>query len=287
MTHYQDHPFGSARFADPSEVRRAFRRKGGVPIGFYQGRKLYHSAQAGALLIGGAGCGKFTGQLSHIMGAPGRKKGRKYEPPRYLILDPKGEMAAVMGPGLVHQGAHVYYINAYGLHGLPSHSVSLLSHLKSTSGTLVADARRTARTFLPESGGGDAKFFEQKAQNWLDPLLRGLVHADGSVSPQSLFELISMIRAVPEGWVQMAESMAALGEPDLNVAYHEMIEMAENSRRTYDSVLSEISNALAFMNDPALQQTFTGDASADFSLDVLTEDSERPVFVFLMMSVVI
>lgn len=240
---------------------------------------LSHSAQADALLIGGAGCGKFTTMLSHIMGA----QGRKGEPPRYLILDPKGEMAAVMGPGLVHQSAHVYYINPFGLHDLPNHSVSLLSHLKPHSNTLVADARRTARTFLPESGGGDAKFFEQKAQNWLDPLLRGLVHADGSVSSQSIFELISMIRAAPEAWEQMAESMAALGEPDLQTAFREMIDMAENSRKTYDPVISEISNALAFMNDPKLQNTFVGEAGADFTLDVLTDDGDRPVFVFLMM----
>lgn len=279
MTHYQDHPHGSARFAYANEVRRAFRKKGGVPIGFHRGRMLSHSAQAGALLIGGAGCGKFTTMLSHIMGA----KSRKGEPSRYLILDPKGEMAAVMAPGLIHQGAHVYYINPYNLHGLPNHSISLLSHLKPDSSTLVADTRRTARTFLPESGGGDAKFFEQKAQNWLDPLVRGLVHADGSVSPQSLFDLVSMIRSAPEAWAQMADAMAALGEPDLQVTYREMIEMAENSRRTYDSVLSEMSNALAFMNDPNLQNSFVGEAGADFTLDVLTEDSDRPVFVFLMM----
>ncbi len=279
MAHYQDNPYGSARLADPVEVRRAFRAKGGVPVGFYRGRKLYHSGQAGALLIGGAGSGKFTTMLSHIMDAPGRKG----EPPRYLILDPKGEMAAVIGPGLAQIGAHVYTINPYQLHGLPNHSISLLGHLKAGSQTLVADSRRVARSLLPESGGGEARFFEQKAQNWVDPLLRGLVHADGSASAQSLFDLVGMIRAAPDSWAQMSDSMAALGEPDLHIAYTEMIEMAENSRRTYDSVLSEISNALAFMTDPALQNTFVGDAQADFTLDVLAEEGQRPVYVFMVM----
>lgn len=279
MIHYQDNPHGSARFAEPPEVRRAFRDSGGLPIGFHRGRQLTHSGQAGALLIGGAGCGKFTTMLSHIIGA----RGRKGEPQRYLILDPKGEMAAVMGPGLVHQNAHVYYINPYGLHGLPNHSVSLLSHLKPGSNTLVADARQTARSLLPESGGGDARFFEQKSQNWIDPLLRGLVHMDGSASLLSLYELISMIRAAPEAWAEMAESLAARGEPDLGVTYAEMVEMAESSRKTYDSVLSEIANALAFMNDPNLQNGFVSDAGADFTLDVLTEDNPCPVYVFVMM----
>ncbi|WP_027237591.1 type IV secretory system conjugative DNA transfer family protein [Leisingera caerulea] len=279
MNHYQENPFGSARFATPLEVRGAFRGKGGLPMGFHHGRQLFHDQQAGALLIGGAGSGKFTTVLSHLLAAPGRKG----EPQRVLAVDPKGEMAAVIGPGLVHMGAHVYYVNPYHLHGLPNHSLNIYSHLKPDAPALVADTRRAARTLLPESGGGDARFFEQKAQNWADPLIRGLVHRDGSVSPRSLHDLISMIRAEPEGWAQMAETMAALGEPDLDTAFREMLDMAKHSRKTYDSVLSEITNAVAFMNDPALQQSFVGEDEADFTLDVLTEDSQRPVFVFLMM----
>lgn len=138
-------------------------------------------------------------------------------------------------------------------------------------------------TLLPESGGGEARFFEHKAQNWLDALLRGLVHLDGGVSLLSLYELVGMIRAQPEGWAQTSAAMAAKGEPDLAVTYAEMLGMAEVSRKTYDSVMAEISNALAFMADPALQRTFTAKAAADFTLDVLTADGGRPVTVFLMM----
>ena len=280
MNFHEEYPFGSARFATPLEMLRAFRKRGGVPVGFFGGRMLSHSRQAGALLIGGAGSGKFVGVLSHIMGDDGRGRG---EPPRYAILDPKGEMAAVIGPGLVHRGAHVYTINPYGLHGILGHGAALLAHLVPRSPMLVADTRRVARTLLPESGGGEARFFEQKAQNWLDALLRGLVHADGGVSLLSLYELVGMIRAAPDSWAQMSESMAALGEPDLAVTYAEMREMAAESRKTYDSVMAEMSNALAFMTDPALQRSFTGAAEADFTLDVLTQDGGRPVYVFLMM----
>ncbi|MFT4013113.1 MAG: hypothetical protein QM682_06865 [Paracoccus sp. (in: a-proteobacteria)] len=133
------------------------------------------------LLIGGVGSGKFVSVLAHIMADTGRGKD---QPPRYAILDPKGELAAVIGRGLVHQGAHVYCINPYPLHGLPDHSVALLAHLP----LLVADSRRMARTPLPDSGGGEARFFEHKAQNWLDALLRGLVHLDGDVSLEQRIE---------------------------------------------------------------------------------------------------
>lgn len=279
MTHAQQHPFGSARFASDQDVLRAFRYKGGVPFGFLRGRKLHHSKQAGMLLIGGAGSGKFTSVLAHIMSSHGRKG----EPLRYAIFDPKRELREVLEPRFASIGAAVYEFNAHGTHGKNGLRLSLMSHLVRGSRTLVADSRRCARTFIPESGGGDSRFFEQKAQNWLDPLIRGLVHADGGVSPLSLFELIGMIRSAPEAWSQMADVMAGLGEPDLRVAYDEMIEMADQSRRTFDSVMSEISNALAFMSDPLLQAALASTDQADFTLDVLLEDSDRPVFVFFVI----
>ncbi len=198
MSFTHDHPHGSARFAESHEVRRAFRKKGGLPVGFYRRQMLTHSGQAGALLIGGAGSGKFTTMLAHIMGA----QGRRGEPARYAFLDPKGEMAAVIGLGLVHRGAHAYFINAYRLHDLTDPSVALYSHLVPGSPTLVADSRRAARTLLPESGGADAMFFDQTGQNWTDAPMRGLLHADGCVSPLCIYELIGMMRRAPGGRVQ-------------------------------------------------------------------------------------
>ena len=248
----QQFPYGSARFARPLEVRRAFRSIGGVPFAFHGGRKLYHSKQAGMLLIGGAGSGKFTSVLSHIMAAPGRAG----EPPRYAIFDPKRELRAVLEPYLAHIKARVYEINPYFTHGVTGHRLSILSHLTPDSPRLVGDSRRVARTLLPESGGGDSHFFDQKAQNWLDPLMRGLVHLDGGVSPTSLYDLVGMIRVDPDAWIDTAGVMAELGEPDLRITFTEMIEMAEDSRRTFDSVMGGMTNALAIMNDPRLQAGF-------------------------------
>lgn len=279
MSHSHDHPYGSARFASDTEIRRAFRKRGGLPFGFHHGRRLDHAKGAGALVIGGSGSEKFVSVLSHSMKAQGRKN----EPARFAWLSPKGEEAAVIGPGLIHQGAHVFYLNPYGLHGLPGHAVDLFSHLRPNSPSLVADCRRAARNWLPESGGGESRFFEQKGQNWLAAIIRGLVHADGQVSPLSIAETLGMIQAAPEAWDEVADSIAALGEPDLRIAFAEMREMREASPRTYQSVMSEITNAFAVMADPALQASFVGSAQADFSLDVLTEESNRPVYVFLMM----
>ncbi|CUJ30424.1 type IV secretory system conjugative DNA transfer family protein [Cognatishimia activa] len=279
MRFEEQYPYGSARFAQNLEIGRAFKAKGGVPFGFYNGRKLYHSKNAGMLLIGGAGSGKFTSILAHLMDAPGRS----CEPARYAIFDPKRELRAVMEPYFASIKARVYEINPYFTHGVQGNRLSLLSHLTPNSPRLVADCRRVARTFLPESGGGDSAFFDQKGQNWLDALMRGLVHLDGGVSPTSLYELIGMVRSYPDAWEETAEVMSALGEGDLRITFDEMLDMAAESRRTFDSVMGGISNALAFMNDPRLQTSLVRTSEADFTLDVLCEKNSNPVFVFFVM----
>lgn len=279
MRFEEQYPYGSARFAGPLEIHRAFKAKGGVPFGFYKGRKLFHAKNAGMLLIGGAGSGKFTSVLAHLMDAPGRGG----EAARYAIFDPKRELRAVMEPYFAHLKARVYEINPYFTHGVQGNRLSLLSHLTPNSPRLVADCRRAARTFLPESGGGDSQFFDQKGQNWLDALMRGLVHLDGGVSPTSLYELIGMVRSYPEAWEETASVMSAVGEPDLKITFDEMLDMAAESRRTFDSVMGGISNALAFMNDPRLQAVLVHSQEADFTLDVLCENSGEPVFVFFVM----
>ncbi|MFG5379692.1 hypothetical protein [Yoonia sp. R2-816] len=144
MTFDEQYPYGSARFASPIEINRAFRASGGVPFAFHGKRKLYHSKQAGMLLIGGAGSGNFTSVLAHIMNAPGRNG----EPPRYAIFDPKRELRAVMEPYFASIKARVYEINPYFTHGVQGSTLSLFSHLTKDSPRLVADSRRVARTLL-------------------------------------------------------------------------------------------------------------------------------------------
>ncbi len=278
---YEDHPYGSASLAQPHEVLRAFRDKGGIPFGFMGRQMLTHSSSAGAVLVSGAGAGKLTTVLGHILGA----KGRKGRPVRMAIIDPKGEMAAVIAPGLVHRGAKAYISNAFNLHNLPNHRVNLWAHLVPDSPTLVADCRNAAQQVIALGGGGEARFFEQKAQNWVEALIRGLVTLDGETSHLRLFELVNLIRSNIEAWESLSNLMARRGSPDLGAVYGEMLSMARDSERTFSSVMGEISNAMAKFSDPRLQDSFVGTAQSDFDLSVLTADTDEDIYVFFVMPV--
>ena len=290
---YEDHPYGSARLEDDEAVLRAFRDLSGIPFGYVGRHALTHSSNAGALLISGAGAQKFTTVLSHVLAAQGRGSRRaslpflkgKKRPVRMAIIDPKGEMAAVIGPGLIHRGAKVFTVNPFNLHGLPNHRVNLWAHLLPQSPTLVADCRSAAEQILPVLIKDGNRFWEKKAQNWVEALIRGLVYLDGEVSHLRLYELINLIRANHEAWAQLSEVMASRGSPDLASEYAEMLKAERDNERVYHSVLGEISNVIAYYGDPRLQDTFVGSSAADFSCDVLTEDDGGDVYVFFIMPV--
>lgn len=279
--HAHDHPFGSARFATDIEVRRAFDSPGGVPFGFYKGRKLVHSKNAGMLLIGGAGSGKFTSVLAHIMNS----RGRGNEPLRYAIFDPKRELRTVLEPWFAHIGALIFEVNPYGVLGASGQRLSLWAHLTPDSPMLVAHSRQASNILFPvnPNTNSDNAFFPLKAREWVDALMRGLVHLDGSVSPTSLFQMVGMMRSNIDAWKEMAALMASLSEPDVRSTFNEIINMSFDAERTFQGVLGEMANGLSFMTDPALQKTFVGSAEADFSLEILCEASGRPVFVFFVM----
>lgn len=278
MPFAHENPHGSARFASDKEIRRAFRKKGALPVAFHRGRLLSHSTDAGALLISGAGAGKFTRVLAHLMGTTKATR----DPVRMVIVDPKGEIFAVLAPGLIRQGALVFSVNAHDLPWAPNHRLELFSHLRRGARTLVADCERAARNWIPDKATGDGRFFEVKARAWLAALMRALVHANGSLALASLRDLVGMIVRAPETWADIAPSYAAIGEPDLANTFGEMITMADDSPRTYQSVLGEITNALAPLNDPNILNTFVDADQADVSFDILTEDSKRPIYIFLI-----
>lgn len=269
-----DSAYGSARFADIGELICAgLFRRGGLPVGFFEGRVIHHHLKSGLLVIGGAGSGKSTAILVPIILAGGR----------IIVLDVKGELAAIALDGLAHTGTSAWCINPYGLFGLPQHRVSLLGHLNASSAMLVGDSRRTCAALTGQDASGDNRFFQDKARFWLDGIMRGLVVERGGVSFASLADAIAMMRGDWDAWLTRAAHMAIHGPADLDAVFGEMVEMNKGEARTFNGVAGELTNALAFMADPALRNTFVDPDQADFSLDVLTSGGTDGGIVFLIM----
>lgn len=275
MTYHQPQPYGDARFATLNELRAAgLLNPHGVEFGLVQGKPLYHSNRAGVKITGGAGSGK-TSQLAlpMILGSDAS----------FVLLDTKNaEVTHIIEPHCALTGTPLYTIDPFGVSGLPRLRVSLLSHLKASSSTLVPDSQRFWHAILPDTGG-DSTFFEQAGRRFGDALCRHDVQLNGSTSFQSIFELVSMLRSGFEAWSAWADLAKGRSPDDVVATFAEMKDMYSGSPKTFDSIMAGISNALAFMATPAAQETFTGDAAADFPLEAIVSAGARKSIVSLIV----
>lgn len=136
------HRFGSARWAEPLELRRAgMLAENGWPVGFAAGRMLRYAHDAPMLTIGGAGTGKLRDVIGHVF--------CDLQGGSVLVLDPRGEIAATFLPALTRRGIHAYFWNPFGLHGLPSHSCNPLDPINPRAATFHSDCTLAAGPALP------------------------------------------------------------------------------------------------------------------------------------------
>jgi type IV secretion system protein VirD4 len=274
MTYHSDHAHGSARFAEAQEIARAgLLKPGGLNFGAYRGRTLVHQQRTAVLLKGGAGSGKTTCILMPMLLSTTTN---------VVMIDLKAELTQIIMDGLAHVLAKLYAFNPFKMLGLPCHKVSLLSHLKPGSIYLTGDSGRVWLTILPDISGSNNRFFELKGREWGDAVTRALVHQRGRVSLASLYAIFCLIRVDWEAFLDWASDAIAASPPDIESILSEMIDMNTGEAKTFDSVLSGITNALAFMADPALRECLVDDDEADFRLsDLVARDGQ--VFFSIML----
>ena len=186
--HNEAFRFGSASWASTYDVQAAgLFQAGGPQIGFMGQRPLYLSGDAPMITIGGAGSGKLRDLLGYVVCAS------KCQP--MIVLDPRGELAAISAHVHAPNGEYAYTWNPVGLHGMPRHSCNPLDILDAGSQTFTADTKTIAEALIPLSGAGEGKYFELRARDWVEALLKSDVEAHGRTSLPRLSRLINAIES--------------------------------------------------------------------------------------------
>ena len=273
---FESHPHGAARFAATNEIRQAgLLGRTGVEIGHLGRRILRHYKGGGGKITGGSGCGK-TSQIAlpMIFGSPHET---------FVLLDfKKAELSRVIEPHCALHGIPFYTIDPLGVSDYPKLRVNLLSYLSASSSTLVPDAQRFMLAILPESGGGEAMFFEQTARRFGDAILRLLVAANGHVSFLSFYTAVMMARSNLAALLEMADHAQDRLPTDILATVAEMAKLEAETPKMFDSIMAGRSNALSFMADAQLQDSLVDDELADFALDVIAV-GHGPVIVALIL----
>lgn len=263
---YQRHRLGSAAWAD-EEQRRPLRVDHGLYAGLdEQGAILRNPFDAPSTIIAGSGAGKNAGIIMvNACTYPGNM----------MIVDLKGENAAVSLSNLVRFGKYGYCINPAGLLSLPHHSTDPLDLLDGNSRTLVADAKMVSEMICPLSGSGNAQFWELKSRLLCEACMVADAEQNGCASLLTLYRNVSAIEGEPERWFAFAERMYASSFEHVRRVAAEMIHKQKESPKEASGIVSEATKALSFMDDTALQ---AGLVKPDFSLKVLCE---RPANVYI------
>lgn len=269
--------FGSATWANEGEIEQAglFEPKG-PQIGYIDQYPLYLDGDAPLLTIGGAGSGKLRDLLSYVVcgGADGTSG---LHGQNALALDPRGELAAISLHTHAAAGGHVYCWNPMGLLGLPQHGCNPLAILKPDSPALHADCKFIAESLIPLSGGAEAKYFELRARDWLESLLKTLVESTGSASLPALHRVLNTIEASLKDWADFAEVMLRSQFESVRRTAGEMLAKQQESQKEFGAVMGELYAYLGFLDDPGLLPWLDRE---DFSLAHLAE-ADCPLTVFL------
>lgn len=267
--HYR---FGSAGWADEAQMRAAglFQERG-LPIGFWQGSRLWLEGDAPLITFGGAGTGKLTTVIGHILCTV---KDRSM-----IVLDPRGEIAATFMPALAHNGIEAFLWNPYGLHGLPGHRLNPFEPINLRKDTFHADCKLTARALMPVTSRSDGKYFEQRGSGWIDAILKFDAESFGKTNFTNLMHVVNAVESDRKSWDIVLSAMKRSGFPDVRRTAGEMLAKQQDSEREFGGIMGEIYANLAFLDDPVLRRSLD---KPEFSLEEFC-CSDRPRILFLMI----
>lgn len=268
----EQYRFGSAGWADERQMRGAGLFGGrGLPIGFMGRKSIHLEGDAPLITFGGAGTGKLTTVIGHVMCTV---KDRSM-----IVLDPRGEIAATFMPALARHGIEAFLWNPYRLHGLPSHRCNPLDPINPRSSTFHADCKLAARALVSVTSKSDGKYFEQRGSGWVEAILKFDAEVFGHTNLGNLMRVINVIEGDLTNWATFLEAMRTSAFEDVRRTAGEMITKQQDSPREFGSVMGEIYASLSFLDDPTLRASLE---NPDFSLaDVC--NSSSPKIVFLMI----
>ena len=245
MIDHEEYRYGSARWADVSEIANAGLLRGsGVQIGYLGNRAISLDTDAPMITIAGAGSGKMRDLLSMAVARNAHK--------RNFVLDPRGEIAAVTMVSFAFAKAHVYCWNPTGMVGLPQHRINPLDILDWSSPHFHADCKFIAESLIPASGSANGRYFELRAREWLENLIKAQVERHGQVSFPSLYRVVNMIEGDHEGWADVLETMLESSVESVRRTASEMLTKQQESEKEFGSILGEIYAHLNFLDDPML-----------------------------------
>ncbi|ELP4839929.1 type IV secretory system conjugative DNA transfer family protein [Salmonella enterica] len=185
-----------------------------------------------------------------------------------LVLDVKGENAAVTARARRELGHNVYVVDPFGVNGPETASFNVLDRLDVTNPDCVSESATLADSLVIADGKGDAVHFDESAKI----LLQGLMlHVAGLDDPtrRNLGEVRRLITGGEDALFELLAEMAADDGAAFGIparAANTLMGMADKER---GSVLSTARRNTAFLDDPRIAAALS---RSDFDLSAIKSE---------------
>lgn len=274
-SHKGSYRFGSARFAGSADLSAAgMLRKTptAVFLGFIDGALIWYDGDGGLLLVAGARAGKLRDILGYNVCSG------TCHALTMLILDPKGELAAISRDQTLDR-KFCYYWNPLSLHGLPSNRVNPVSYLTRSSPTLFSDMKVFIEEAMPRSGAASGEYFELNGRRFAEAIGLALVQMHSELT---LPDFASAIGALPAGgsdWLDIAWEMHRSGIELCKTVEEEIAVARGDSSGGFRGIVGELQKAVACMSDPLLRASVSPPYDVDLK-DLC--DTEQAIQFYMM-----
>lgn len=263
--------YGNARFAFPEELKKYEPEKG-----FWIGGGYYYSALGHLLTVAGTRAGKGVNLILPNLLKLGAFFGS------WVIVDPKGENAAVSGRIQKEMKKKVIYLNPWNLLNLGQSTYNPLDILKLDLMNLSDDVMMIAEAIVPMTAQGDTDHFNNRARTVIAGLLLHLVSAE-PVEKRHLATLWQWLRLDDEQWGALLDAMSENNSPEageiVQATANEIVSLKAQGQKEYASVISTAQKWTDFLKSPALRKSLTPDETALNSADLA--DGNTVVYVII------
>lgn len=243
--------FGSARTANDNELL-PYRK----PQGFYIGFNTFYKKAGHLLTVAGTRAGKGVNLILQNLLMPGL-----FEKMSFVVIDPKGELAAISANAQRKAGRKVIILNPWNLLSLVSKKYNPLDILKSDPLNVADDVQMIAESIVPTGAGNEEDHFQDRARTFVSTLLLHLVTA-APEEDRHLETLWKWLRLGNEEWLELLAAMMLNDDPHVGdivkAGANEIAGLMKNSDREYGSVISSAQKCTDFIKSPALRDSLKG-----------------------------
>jgi type IV secretion system protein VirD4 len=269
---------GTARFALRDEVRQAGlvcgRQPGEFPDGLMVGwwiagtddfEPIEYAGDLHQLIVGGTGGGKFTTALGPLL------LGSQLEERTVVVVDPKGEIANLVGPCFekpFHPTRSIHLLDPWDQCGTGQcATLNVLEQITTDNPNYVDDARALADAMIIPSGGENTHW-DNAARNFLTAILLYVALSPKEAGNRDLIrvrDLVSMTWAMPKAYTgpkrpTLSAILFELIESDLagGAVKRGISSLFNREDKERSGIISSIDRDTSWIDSPQMQKVLRG-----------------------------